>query len=279
MKSCVFCCLWLWGFVPGGTATTVAQTSAGQSAVAQASASPTLDETVAFLRQIYQRQQPQAVSYGSPQGFLYQTVSSIEQPSPCLLEFVTLNHDGNPETNWVQRSVLDLTQSDPLSVSLELSQKGSPGEVRVTVKNAIELSYWAPPDPDTGVPIQPYLPGIGGDDGFVLSTSADGIVVVNVSRRRYLIAAPVLQQSRVTRDGQMATTAAIQAGDSFSYEKRDRKAGPDFAFTSAPSKALPERFSRFESPLLSNDETASRVAKAFIHAMTLCHEDKKPLPF
>lgn len=296
--------LWAGGLlgIPTLAVSARAQAPAEQlpsSGVSAEQSGPSMDETIAFLHDIYKRQ-PAVPAYKC-QYFSQEIMKvTVEQRAACRLQ-VTDNEfqhnfgdtaiGGISLDHRLFRTILALDSSDPLSVTV----KGETGDehtptpyFQVHVKRSTATTYLlALPVLDN----RPVLDLPKADfldlHGYVVAVSATEVTFVAQDEERYRIPAQ-MPKVQVFRNGQGSSVNSAQVGDWVKFERSANvKSGLIYTtkhsatvnFQAASEHVLPEQFTDYALPPVADEETANRVAKALIHAMVLCHKDEKPSPF
>lgn len=245
-------------------------------------AGPSMQSTVAFLHDIYKKQPPVQISRSEHVQDIV-----VDEPAPCRLRFTendiqvfSLSAGGTRLRHRLRQTLFALDKSAPLSV-LVLSGSGVASYFQPDAKRAMGVSYFLP------LPVHEDQPVLDlpttettGLNGYVLTSSPTEVLFIAQDDNRYRLPASV-PKATVTRNGLPTQMTSARPGDSVDYQPLNAKGkhNPVVAFTQAGNHEIVERYSELKLPVLGEEDTANRVAKAFIHAMALCHREEEPSPF
>jgi hypothetical protein len=248
-----------------------------------------MEQTIAFINESFAKQGDVTAGSIKRSGQSAQLekacslIATSTLTTPALLWSNALHDTTSVKSVETLRTVLALDRSDPLSVSIESSSDGTIHQVlikRAVVDGFRALDVAADAVAES-LPEEYYI------NAIVRSVSGSSLMLV--TGEGHLVQATLDSNAKFSisvSNGKSGpgTAGDIAVGDHVGIyrqtwtEGKGKKAQTirDQSVVINKNTAVKRAFS---SGIFADKDLADRVAKAFVHAIVLCHKDDKPSPF
>jgi hypothetical protein len=233
---------------------------------------PTMDQTIAFINDSFSKRGSFTTDGTDKISYLVvkYNLQSVRQENTCTLAISRTweqNRPGNTDnigldpTDGLHRDrwELFLDRTDPLSVTVRASDSSTPPTYFV----AINGSAFNRPIPEVPANATPEtLPATYKVHGFVHSVSGNSLTLISEDGKLLILKNPPNDNYA---EGDYIEVTRKPLGSVFGLVYNLER-------SSTGQRSL-------DTAVFTDKSLADRVAKAFVHAIVLCHKDDKPPPF
>jgi hypothetical protein len=242
---------------------------------------PSMEQTLSFINDVFTKDGDLRVP--SPTGNMARLAQSLQSQGACLTEYRTitkiLDNGSLFDGDHNKRTIVHFDGSDPLSVTV-LPVAGTEFFAVVIKKALTDNIALSLQDQAAHALAVQYV-----REGIIRSLSSDNMTFV--SDLGEWIAVPLGSVDQVTDSTGLVASSTLEVGDlvyviqrsATTVQKKGHPALASFTNSIAIERKPTSNLVSFNAGVFKDKDVADHVAKAYIHAMVLCHKPETPSLF